>query len=227
VRNPDQVSYSYYDSNDNLIFCDYAQIIVLQGSMNNNGCDTAQGTWQNSLGFSGNWAWTKACDVPDGYPPGGPTESSFFTDWRSDPGYGGVSVFTIMVNADRDFGGRAIYEQDAGGGSDDCHWPQSDLQPFTQVTGGTWWIGYPYGYNQTGYDNIGWTDEYIRYYQAGRTSNGLSMPCQANIPQNMFIMCNTDTNQWYKFNWLFLAIDVTQVSNVRDGTWSGWKGYTP
>lgn len=227
ASSPNQASYSYYGQYG-IVYCTYASQIYLQGSMNIQGCDTADGSWSNSLGFSGYWHWSKACDVPDGYPPGqGPTESSLFKWWSSWPNYGATSNFEIIVNADRDFGGRTIYENAGGNPNDGCWWPQSQVPQVSPIMGGVWYLDGTWGYNQTGLDSIAQSDGAIHYYQRARPANGLSMPCQADMPVLMKIKCNASNDQPYKFDWLSTAIDVTQVSNTRDGAWSGWLGYTP
>ena len=113
-----------------------------------------------------------------------------------------------LTPATADFNGRSVTEQDAGGGSDSCHFVGSAFAPFDAITGGTWPVG---ASNAWGADNVGWFVPAVTYYRTqGRA------PCGAVLPQNMVIDCPSGA-PFYTFNNLTADIGVTTVSSSRDG----------
>lgn len=81
------------------------------------------------------------------------------------------------------FIGRVVTEQDAGGGSDQCHFTGSAFAPATSITGGSWTVEPG---NFWGSDYVGWVPSAVTYYrQQGRA------PCGTSFRQRMVIDCAT------------------------------------
>lgn len=208
ATNPDQSSTST---------CLVATWVRYTGLISPGGCDTGNGSWSNSLSFSGSWEWSKNCDIPPGY-MGSPTESTYSAGWRTDEPT--LHNFLGLVNADRDFGGRSVQESDYAPASDGCYFTNSEFDPMTGLTGGTWGVGLM-GYNTYGYDTLGPRVMAVDYYRPERLSRGLPMPCRVTLYQAMSIRCNS-SNSWaiYKNNVMYFDIDVTTVAASRDGVYS-------
>ncbi len=208
ATNPDQASTPT---------CQVAYWVRYTGVITPGGCDTGNGSWNNSLLYSGSWAWSKNCDIPPGY-MGSATESTYSAGWRTDEPT--LHNFLGLVNADRDFGGRSVQEGDYATASDNCHFNGSFYEPLTGVTGGTWGVG-QMGYNTYGYDSLGATVEAVDYYRPERASRGLPMPCRVTLYQAMRIRCDRSSN-WvsYKNNVMYFDIDVTTLAASRDGVYA-------
>jgi hypothetical protein len=180
-----------------------------QGTISNQGCNTGSGTWNNAWGGSGAFAWSKACEAPNG----SPTETTYYNAWSSPSST--TYDWWAQLNADRNFGGRNVEERDGGGGFDSCWFSGSDFPAFSSVTGGGWYVGY-YAYNYWGHDTVGWAASAVHYYRSQRPSRGLPLPCTANLNQRMVILCNGGSPIEYKAHGLSATIDASTVGSSRD-----------
>jgi len=170
------------------------------GTINKPGCNTGNGTWVNSAGLSGNWSWSKACDVPTGET----TASHLWDD-------GGVHRWTqTLTPANINFGGRTVMEQDPGGGGPDtCWFDGSMFAKFEAITGGTWDVDTS---NVWGDDFVGWFGAAVTYYR-----NQGRAPCGTSFPQRMVIDCSTGNTTYIDSNQLGGNFDATTVTSTRAG----------
>lgn len=188
--------------------CVWAQWIQYSGEIFNNGCNTGNGSFTNSFNDSGFFWWSRACDVPS-------RDDSFTSgSWADDTGMPTMHYWVGQVVADRDFGGRQVFEAEGGPGVDHCHFFGSDFAPFVTITGGGWPVGSLF-YNGYGYDRVGWNPAAVTYYRNERPARGLPLPCSQTMNQAMRIMCNTGTPQTYWGNALTNTIGSTTVSSKR------------
>jgi hypothetical protein len=114
----------------------------------------------------------------------------------------------------RTFGGRKVIEGGSSG-TDTCWFPNSQIAPFTSVTGGSWGVDESNVYGEAvffGYDQVGWFPAAVAYYRAeGRA------PCTAHFPQAMRILCNGVSDITYETHDIDVAITSTTVIVTRDG----------
>lgn len=189
-----------YDNGEPVV---YSNTFTFEGTMTNNSCDSASGTWANAVGGgTGTLTMTKPPDIPNGSPTetstpvawwgNNPTIVQFHgtihgtvTDPRGDPPHPQVTA---------GFAGRQVFEQANNNPSDTCF---ADWIPFYgqhpelyrfHLTGGYWWVGY-YSFlfyntftSTYDYDYVGMSwdliDIWRQYYRT---------PCYASAGQNMRI----------------------------------------
>jgi hypothetical protein len=184
--------------------CIIAQQIRYYGGTGilNSGCNTGNGNWVNDLSNSGTYSWTKPCDVS---PDGNPADKSFGADWALNDSYMAntglasepVYEWIGQIQANRDFSGREVVEQDPyNGPSDTCNWSGSAITPPTLSAG--WFVGAlgaatnPGMYskfNQYGYDLVGWSGATIRTIRQDGPMHGITFPCSTIYTQDMYLLC--------------------------------------
>jgi hypothetical protein len=122
-----------------------------------------------------------------------------------DPNAPTIHIWNQTLTGSGNFVGRDIAENDGTGGSDNCHWPDSEI-PKAALTGlsATVTTG-----NKWGPDHVGYTPTSINYYRA----NGRA-PCQAIVPQDMYISCPDMLHKYTSGN-LVYGITATQISVKR------------
>jgi hypothetical protein len=168
---------------------------TLSGVVLSHGCNSATGSFNNSLGGSGTYSMAKSCDMPSG------EATPIFVGWdvvHGNPTIG--SWNTYLLPDTLNFGGRTVYESNGGPASDTC-WKSGDPPQFhvVGVTGSPngWPVAALYVNHGSiwGSDYIGFSTGEVTYYrQRART------PCGAAVTQAMSIDClvnNTQVNQTY------------------------------
>lgn len=168
-----------------------------QGTVAKPGCHTGSGSWNNSDGASGQYSFSKPCDVPTG-------ESTASVEW--DMFQPTVHVWDATLSPSSiNFDGRTVTE--GGTSSDSCWFPGSGFAEVVAVQGPN-----PADINGNGYrDRVGWIPGAVTYYRAqGRA------PCDATSVQQMRIDCST-SNPVYINNGLVSTIGVTTVGSSRSG----------
>jgi hypothetical protein len=115
------------------------------------------------------------------------------------------------------FGGRLVSEQDAGGGSDGCYFPNSAIEPVTSIPSpGDWLVGTD---NTWRYDTIGYVPALVAYLRTYRPV-GSTWPCSITLKQNMVIACKSGaapSKYLSAPNTLQVTIDLTTVTSSRAG----------
>jgi hypothetical protein len=185
--NPDHSSTSSCQVSTNTTFTGSISSATGGGGTN---CGYATGTWSNSLGYSGSFTWTKACDLPTG----SPAERSTFVGWgdqfSSDSGY---AAFTATLTDGTNWDGRDVREASAGNVQDTCNVVGA---PTPAVTGGLWHVGMWGAYgtstsilsnNTYGIDFVGDRSDYVNLIKSQHIS------CTRSVAQTMQMFCSTPT----------------------------------
>lgn len=152
-------------------------------------CGHADGTWTNSLGYSGTFRWDRACNVPSG----NPAEKSTFVEWGNNYGQdANFAAFTATISGNINWDGRDVIES-AGAALDTC--AIEGIAP-PAVTGGLWHVGI-LGIdtntstnllnNTYGLDFVGDTTATVTFIK----NRGVS--CRRTVEQIMKIFCSTPT----------------------------------
>jgi hypothetical protein len=185
--NPDHGSTSSCQVSTNTTF---TGSIASFGGGGGTNCGYATGTWTNSLGNSGSFTWTKACDLPTG----SPAERSTFVGWgdqfNSDSGY---AAFTAALTDGTNWDGRDVKETSAGNVQDSCNVAGA---PTPAVTGGLWHVGMwgAYGSSSStlsndtyGIDFVGDRSDYVNLIKSQHIS------CIRSVSQAVQMFCSTPT----------------------------------
>jgi hypothetical protein len=139
--------------------------------------------------------------------------SNFWGDSNQDVNTSEPTVYLWygQVNADRDFTGRTVMEQQGPPGNDACFFEGSLALKFDHVTGGSWNVNTPaLFYNGYAFDEVGWTSQGVNYYRGqGRA------PCMTTFYQNMVVICNGGAPQFFATNTLTATIGTTDVGSSR------------
>ena len=191
------------------------QSFTYDGHVYAGGCDSADGTWSNSVG-GGSFGMTKSCDVPTGE-----TTSSTAWGWSSRTdgvvdNAGPYYVYAVTVN-NGTYGvlsGRYAQEGDYSPAHDGCYYSGSPIPEQTGVTApGPFVLDSSNAY----VDTLGWSADAITTYRA----HG-NLPCSLTLYQKMEIACGVygSLPPWstFKMNTLVLEItDMTHITETRDG----------
>lgn len=167
------------------------------------GCHTGSGTWIRMGSTFGSFVWDKPCDIPS-------HETTVPNTWGAFP-YRTAHWFdvTLFGGTGPNFGGRTISEHTFAPGEDDCHFPESEFDPFTTIA--TEGLSITLSNTNTFNDLIGRREDIVDYYRdEGRA------PCDATIYQEMRISCAFGTGG-YQVNTLIITVGTSTVSNSRDG----------
>lgn len=186
--------------------------LTYNGTILNNGCDFASGSWTSSSSGSGLFSMTKPPDFPDG----SPTETNVAVAWWSI--WPTVLLFEPTIGASKSFAGRQVFESPNGSPSDSCYFPDAAAEPF-HLTGAGWFVGFYFFDNRWHYDYVGFSPALIAYYRAHNRT-----PCLATAPQAMKLYTlDTLGSQTYFTNTLYVNLpDDTWVGIARDGV-QGWR----
>lgn len=193
------------------------------GSVGSFSCTAASGTYtilnqSNIETLSRPFSMTKAqADLPSG-------ETSTFSGWSDAYGYPTQGMFRGQLSSSQGvtFGGRAVAETEASGGTDGCYFPGSEVQQLVAVTGGVWPVS---SSNVYGEDYVGMAPAVVGYYQTYRPLNNLPAGCTITIRQQMVIGLGQGQNIPYGTpNVITLGITSTSVSASRAGA-SGSRPY--
>jgi len=180
------------------------------GNIEDPACDRGSGGWDSSDGDHGRFSWNKSqCDKPSAEQTNSMGWGTFYP-WRT-----AHDFYQTLTPLGFNFGGRLVTEADAGGGSDGCHFPESEFPPWTSIRQPypSWFVGTD---NRWGPDQIGWHEDAVDYYKIERPERGLPMPCGNQLYQRMSIYC---TAGWkpYRVNVLECSIGINWVTSSRDG----------
>jgi hypothetical protein len=140
-----------------------ADFINYPGTIDSGGCNTGSGSWSNGQPPGGSFSWSKPCDVPSGDTT---YYSNFWGDSNQDVNTSEPTVYLWygQVNADRDFTGRTVMEQQGPPGNDACWFEGSLALKFDHVTGGSWNVNTPaLFYNGYAFDEVGWISQAVNY----------------------------------------------------------------
>ncbi len=153
----------------------------------------------------------RPCRIPTG-------ETTTGIGWGDAEGYPTLYKWRqVLTPTSINFGGRSVREQDAGGGTDTCHFQDSAIGESNKVSGGSWRVG---SSNQWGDDFVGWNQDAVNYYRPQREARGLPMPCRATLPQRMQIICSSRLQTFSTYierNILSADMGFTLVSSSRAG----------
>ena len=109
-------------------------------------------------------------------------ESSTFGGWDDEDGKPTIAKWNqTLLPTSTNLAGRFVTETDPGGGSDGCHFPNSEIDEVTAVNGTTWSVT---SGNHWGPDGNGLFPSAVSYYQSHNRA-----PCTITIPQQMYISC--------------------------------------
>jgi hypothetical protein len=164
------------------------------GHVSEGGCNTASGTWDNTLGYSRTFTMTKSCAVPT-------SETTASGIWA-----GPYHIFTATISepSSGPLGGRYVRETDYSPGIDGCYYTGSTVPEWTAVSnqnpqklGGNFFL-----------DTIGWTNANIIHYRsAGRT------PCNVNLFQRTGIACGHESNvTWFTVDSRVLVAEINPTT---------------
>jgi hypothetical protein len=162
------------------------------------GCDNASTVW---TGGSGWWRRTILA-VPTG------EATPQFVGWDGQASKWNTALLPLSFN----FGGRRVQEAIWKPGSDTCYFSGSAVDPFTQVTGGTWDAAND-GTNVYGPDEIGPSPKAVYYYRVHKKTD-----CGSTIYQAMLISCDGPWNTClpsYVNNTLSFTIGATTITSSR------------
>lgn len=184
-------------------------LFTYSGNLSGIGCESGSGEWQNDVGGSGTWNWSKPCDGPDSE-----TTSTSVYGWGSGNTETAYQWSAIVVS-DHGlyFGGRTVSESDAGFASDSCYFQGSTIDQFTAVPNNSAVIDN----TQSSTDLVGWTTNAVTYYRIQRPSINLPMPCNFNGYANEKMSCSSAAPIQYSTDQLSGVIDVTTVQSWRQG----------
>lgn len=108
-----------------------------------------------------------------------------------------------------------VQETNPGGGSqanDTCWCPGSAIDPFWQITGGTW---YPDNTGLWQYDHVGWFTSSVQYYRRKQRA-----PCGTQFPQQMQFQPTNINSTWTNYgavNTLGGSFTYQSVTSLRAG----------
>ena len=171
--------------------------MTYSGTIGNKSNDRGNGTWSRP-GASGSLVFWREYTVPQ-------SETTIADGFSQVPPITTQARFRQELNGESTgpadpnlnlFQGRQVYEVTGPGtGTDSCYAASGGTYPggpFTAVTGGVWNVGYapPFQKNTWGWDTIGWSTAGVAWYRANIAG---SLPCQANIPQQMKIVVNGES----------------------------------
>jgi len=131
-----------------------------------------------------------------------------------------VALFTVtLLPPTTNFEGRAVKEEDPGGGGPDSCFggigTQSPTPPeFIAITGAQWTVGSNNTFTQPDY--VGWFEDSVTWYR-----QNVSVPCNTFVPQRMVISCGANGWAPYATHWLEAEIGSTTVSVDRNGVHAG------
>lgn len=186
---------------------------TFSGSIGNNTCDAASGTWANAEGSgSGNFTMSKPADVAS-------TETTTTIAWYSL--LPTIFLFQGSIASSVGLAGRQVFETGNGTPSDSC-WRQGDVvdglpaAPL-HVTGGGWFVGYYFFNNWYDYDYVGYVPDLISYYRQHNR-----VPCQAAAPQAMRIYTSSGSVVYYTDTLQVSLPDYKNVGVERGGVWA-WR----
>lgn len=126
---------------------------------------------------------------------------------------------TIGDSSGDGFNGYEVLETSPYGGTDGCYYPGAPpaLQPTSEVTGGSWFVGRSgidganNGPNQWGYDLNGITSDLVDDIRANH-----ALPCTINTPQQMYSWYTGSCISYpYYFDVQTNTINATTVTNCR------------
>jgi hypothetical protein len=158
-----------------------AQTIVLGGTIFKPGCNNSNGTFTNTGGGAGTFAFSTSCKIPTETTPS-------FVNWRGDGVNEPIARFTQdLTPASFNYGGRTLTEtfqpEDT---TDTCYFTDSAIPKVVtlppksiSVSSNT-----PSGFG----DNVGMTEMTVNYYRQHNVS-----PCGYYLKQRMKIDCDTSS----------------------------------
>jgi len=188
--------------------------ITYTGTIINNSCDTASGSWTNSTGATGTFTAAKNPDVPDL----SPTETNATVAWYSL--IPTVMLFQPTIGSSKYMAGRQVFEAPSSAPIDSCWFPGSQILPGS-LSGGGWHVGFYFFNNTWTYDYVGMTPYTIEYYR-----NNSRVPCTVALYQAMRLyQSDTASSYTYKNNLLYWNIpDYVNYGVARDGVqaWRTW-----
>ena len=127
-----------------------------------------------------------------------------------------VGTFNIGLAGQGDFSGRTMKEVDAGGSSDYCYFPGATVGPI--VLGGSSWGVLSGNALNPPLDQFGLGEDQVDAYRRQRTANGLPLPCQVILHQQMTMSCPDGTFRAFgPVNRLIYTVNQFSVSVQRDG----------
>jgi hypothetical protein len=186
-----------------------AEKMSRKGTLQQPGCNVANGSWTNSGGVSGTFKMSHSCDVPNG---SGETTPAF--RFWSDGGSGTTAYFEqSLLPTNFNYGGRFIYETfNNAENVDTCYWEGSRYLPVSKPNGEPMYrpSEVPANYQ----DKVGMSPEIIIYFR----NNGRA-PCGYALKQRMKIDCDAATgNQQYRVNDLIMKAELLDVVSGRSST---------
>lgn len=185
------------------------------GSIANNGCDTASGTWANSIGGGhGSFDMTKPSDVAS-------SETSAAIAWWSLAPTILLFQGNIAPASLNSLAGRQVFESPNGQPTDSCWRATDTAENSYSLTGGGWYVGYYYFNSSYYYDYVGFSPAYITYYRSKNRP-----PCEATAPQAMNIYTRAGLGSVvYYTDTLYVNLpDYVNVGVARGGV-QGWRTY--
>jgi hypothetical protein len=186
----------------------YTENVILQ----NDGCDRASGTWQNSIGSSGSAIWTRPVVRPT-------SETTRGVGWSSV--WPTIHQFRQVLYGSESFDGRQVKEVQGFDVSDSCYFNGSPVVRY-RLSGGSWPIGVyatPPFFQLTDH----WIDDYVGmvpsavqiYRDAGQA------PCDYYSQQlmNIFGVGRSGLMYNYKVGYVGGGIRATEVYSFRDSVY--------
>jgi hypothetical protein len=174
------------------------------------GCKGGDGQWDNDYQYTGNWYWSKACEVPS-------DETTGTGGHWDGPHY----IFDATMNntVGGNLSGRAIRETNYAPAVDGCWYSGSPIPPVTGVTGAGDVLG-PLTSSNSYQDVVGWSNAAIIHYR----TNG-NAPCSFDMFQRAEISCGIEIYpepfQNVKSNVLNALIDTTTIRVSRGSVVKG------
>jgi hypothetical protein len=141
-------------------------------------------------------------------------ETTASVGWHADPFPTAHDFLQTLFGGN--FAERWVREEDGGNGDDQCHFDESEKEPWEAVTPfAPWQVG---GDNKWGADSLGWATDYITYYR-----NEGELPCHTQFDQKMYIERPGTSDYHYATHVLKTGFTATHVWSERAGVHSGFK----
>jgi hypothetical protein len=182
------------------------------GTITNDGCDVAGGTWSNSSNLSGGFSMTKPSDLPDG----NPTEITNAIQW--DPTYPTQADYEGAIQTSKSFAGRQVAEHPTSPASDACWFQGSGVDEYV-LSGGGWFVGYLAFDSKYDYDIVGLTPDAITIYRKNSRT-----PCLISAPQTMsaYTRATLSSDDYYN-DTLYISLPDQSWVGVSRGGLQAWR----